>query len=449
MLRRLVRFSLGLAVVFATAVAGALPAFAHETEQPYAYAFVTETAIDGRLELAIGDVGEVLDIDVNGTDTEIEAALRDNGDALRSYAAEHFGIGDGVDAWPIEFGRIDLFRERPGSLAFAVIQYEVEVPESGVVFEPTIRFDPFFEEVEGRDGLLLVSGGWRDGTFAADAEVLQTFSADDRIQTVQLGDDSALDIVGNGIGLGIDHIETGPDHILFVLVLLLPAVLVFTGGAWAPAPGFGASLWRVLKIATFFTIAHSITFTLAGMGWLPLPPSKLTEATIAASIAAAGLHNLRPVFPNKEWLIAFVFGLFHGMGFAGLVAGLETSQAAQLLSLLGRNIGIEIGQVVVILVLFPALFMLRRTKYFQPFFTVGSLLMIVLAIGWMIERLFETDLGTNGVVDAFASTPNGYWVAAALTIVCAGLFMRERAAGALIPVAGDQTPVAESVSATG
>ena len=219
--------------------------------------------------------------------------------------------------------------------------------------------------------------------------------------------------------LGIDHIKTGPDHILFVLALLLPSVLVFREG-WRPTKGFGSTLWRVLKIATFFTIAHSIMFTLAGMEWLQLPPSKLVEAIIAASIAAAAsVHNLRPIFPNREWLLAFVFGLFHGMGFASLVSSLDVSRPSQLVSLLGRNVGIEIGQVAVILVLFPALYLLRRTPAYSPFLTIGSILLAILAIGWMFERLFETDLGTDGLVDRFASTPNGYWIAAVLTVIAA------------------------------
>ncbi|MDH3306420.1 MAG: HupE/UreJ family protein [Acidimicrobiia bacterium] len=122
-----------------------------------------------------------------------------------------------------------------------------------------------------------------------------------------------------------------------------------------------------MKIATFFTLAHSITFTLAGMGWLPTPPAKLVEATIAISIAAAALHTLRPLLPNREWTLSFVFGLFHGMGFASLVSDLDVSRSSQLISLLRRNVGIEIGQVVVILLFFPGLFLLRRTPFYQPF----------------------------------------------------------------------------------
>ncbi|MEZ5256690.1 MAG: HupE/UreJ family protein [Ilumatobacteraceae bacterium] len=75
--------------------------------------------------------------------------------------------------------------------------------------------------------------------------------------------------------------------------------------------------WRVAKVVTMFTVAHTITFSLAALDILPLPPDRVTESIIAASIGLAALHNLKPVAVNREWMIAFVFGLFHGMGFAG------------------------------------------------------------------------------------------------------------------------------------
>jgi len=208
---------------------------------------------------------------------------------------------------------------------------------------------------------------------------------------------------------------------------------VFAGG-WQPTPSFLGALWRVLKIATFFTIAHSITFTLAGMGWLPLPPAKLVESIIALSIAAAAIHNLHPIFPNREWALSFAFGLFHGMGFASLVASLEVSRTSQLVSLLGRNVGIEIGQVVVILVSFPALFLLRRTSLYQPFLTIGSAVLAVLSLSWMIERIFEVDLGTDAVVGAVVQLPRAYVIAALLTVVAYGIYRLEAGRGALKPV---------------
>ena len=116
------------------------------------------------------------------------------------------------------------------------------------------------------------------------------------------------------VALGMEHIFIGTDHILFVLVLLLPAVMVFSlADGWGPVPSFKDGLFRVLKIATSFTIAHSITLALGGLGIVELN-SKLVETIIAVSIIATAFHNLKPIFANREALIAFAFGIFHGFG---------------------------------------------------------------------------------------------------------------------------------------
>ncbi len=423
---------------------GATPAAAHTTEQPYLYVFVTESGIDGRAELAIDDIATVLDLDLTGDDAAIEATLRDNADLLRRYLEDHLAISvDGVER-PLEFGSVDLFREGSANLAFAVIQYTAGSHESTPA-ALDIEFDPFFDEIPGRDGLLLVNGGFELGEFAPDKEALVTVGAENRRADIDLGASGRWDNFRNSISLGINHIETGPDHILFVLALLVPSVLVYTN-RWEPVAGFRSGLWRVLKIATFFTIAHSITFTLAGMGWLPTPPSKLVEATIAVSIAAAALHNLRPIFPNREWALSFVFGLFHGMGFASLVSELDVSRSSQLISLLGRNVGIEIGQVAVILLLFPGLYLLRRTPFYQPFMTMASLALAAVALSWTIERLAEIDLGTDALVDTFAATPRGYWLSAILLVVGASAFALSSRNGTLLATAD---PGAESAPADG
>jgi len=237
-----------------------------------------------------------------------------------------------------------------------------------------------------------------------------------------------------------------------VLVLLLPSVLVFTAGRWRPTRSFGASLWRVLKVVSMFTVAHSITFTLAGLDILPLPPPRVVESIIAISIAAAALHNIRPLAPNKEWMIAFSFGLFHGMGFASLVQSLDVPRSTQLLSLLARNVGIEIGQSVVVLLFFPGLFLLRRTREFRPFFLVMSILFAVASVGWMIERVFETDLGVTTFIQPIFHVPEIFVYAVLFTVVATAVHLFEQRRGALLPVddAGptDEVPAEPAAVAT-
>ena len=314
--------------------------------------------------------------------------------------------------------------------------FTVDVPGDEVPRRLDVAFDPFFAEIDDRDAIVLVANDWQRGVFNEEANELLVLDPGDPAGTIDLGNPSQWLNFWGSIELGVDHIRTGPDHILFVLVLLLPSVLVFRS-MWRPAPSFGAALWRILKIVSMFTVAHSITFTLAGLELVPLPPSQLVETIIAVSIAAAALHNLRPVLLNREWLLAFVFGLFHGLGFASLVESLDTGRTTQLISLLGRNLGIEIGQAVAILLAFPALFLLRRTRWYRPLFVGGSVALAVIASVWAVERIFDFDLGTTDATLLFLKWPRVLVPVAVGTVAAALLHRVERDAGRLLPVGDD------------
>jgi hypothetical protein len=320
-----------LAALSGLALAG--PAGAHTGNQSYLYLDVTETSLGGRVEAPLGDLNAVLGLDLGGADGEIEAGLAANAEEIDAYLADHLEIGEvGGGSWPITFEGGELFfSDLPeADDNYVIFPFTVEVAGDEVPRQLDVRFDPFFDEIDGRDALLLIGNDWQAGVIENGWDVFTTFDAGTRSQAVDLGQGSWVKTVVASGQLGIDHIRTGPDHILFVLVLLLPSVLVFST-RWEPSPSFRASLWRVLKIVTMFTVAHSITFTLAGLDILPLPSSRFVESVIAVSIAVAALHNLRPLAANKEWLISFLFGLFHCMGFASLVSGLDVGRGTQMI----------------------------------------------------------------------------------------------------------------------
>ncbi len=436
-LARLLTLVPALAVLAVLAMAG--PSSAHSGEQSYLYLDVTQSSLGGRVEVPFGDLEEVLGIDLDGSREEALATLEANESAIEAYLADHLALGPGADAsgdWAVTFGGIELFEseEPEDSLDYAVLEFSVAATDP-VPRTFDLRFDPFVDEIDGRDHLLLIANDWEAGVIDNGFDTLLAFDAGNRVQEVDLGDTSVLQNLWSSIKLGINHIETGPDHILFVLVLLLPSVLVWQRGRWLPVDNFGAALWRITKIVTMFTVAHSITFTLAGLGFLPLPGPRIVESIIALSIAAAAIHNLRPLAANREWLISFVFGLFHGMGFASLVSGLDVPRSTQLISLLGRNIGIEIGQVVVVLVLFPALFLLRRLFVYRPLFIVGSILLAIVAVGWAIERSLEVDLGVDSLVDPIFVYPRIFILVLLATLAAGFLYRNQQAAGRLLPTA--------------
>jgi hypothetical protein len=425
-------FVLSLLVVLAVAQS----AFAHRGDQSYVYLDVGEKSLGGRVEFPVNDVKAAFGIDLLLSGDELIQALDEASPTLRAYAAQHFSIGLDGETWPVTFEGAEMLAWYPKEAQrnYVILPFRVDRKFDSVPRTFAVTFNPFFDEIENRDALLLIGNDWQSGVIDNGEGVFLRYTPGNDTQTVGLDSGAWWKTMGASVKLGVDHIKTGPDHILFIFVLLLPSVLMLGAAGWRAAPTFGSALWRILKIATMFTLAHTITFTLAGLGVLPLPPSKFVEAVIAISIAMAALHNLYPLTKNKEWAIAFGFGLFHGMGFASLVEDLDVSRKTQLISLLGRNVGIEIGQVAVIILAFPALFLLRRTSAYRGVFVVGSVLLSVVSVGWMIERVFEVELGINDFVDPLLDFPRALIPVAILTGLAGAWYVRERRAGRLTGV---------------
>jgi hypothetical protein len=188
---------------------------------------------------------------------------------------------------------------------------------------------------------------------------------------------------------GIWHIWIGFDHILFLLALLLPAVVAYQDGNWRGVPAFRPAIVNVIKIVTAFTLAHSFTLTIATLGLIKLPP-RFTESAIAASVIIAATNNIQPWIRGKGWLVAFLFGLIHGFGFANVLADLELNRATLVLTLIGFNLGVEIGQLAIIAVFFPLAYGLRDSwAYRTPVLRFGSLGIILIAGTWLSERIFN------------------------------------------------------------
>jgi hypothetical protein len=426
-----------LAVAIGAMLVLAPAAGAHTGDQSYVYLDVTESELAGRVEFPYADVRTVFGLELADDPEVALAEVLANEADLERYADDHFDIGTQGEFWPLTFGTPELLEGDQVWEKYVILPFEVDLGGPAPPRRYDVRFDPFFDEIDGRDALLLVGNDWDGGVIENGDDWLVGFDGNSRERSIDLGATSRWSTLWASTKLGLDHIRTGPDHIAFVFVLLLPSVLVYTAArrSWDAGRGFGSSLWRVLKIATMFTVAHSITFTLAGLELIPLPSSKLVESMIALSIAGAALHNLRPVVPNREWALAFGFGLFHGLGFASLVSGLDVSRSTQLISLLGRNLGIELGQVVVILMTFPFLYLLRRTRLYRPFFVAASLALAAVSVIWMIERIFERDLGIARWVDMVVRFPRSLVLMALLTAAAGALHWWEGRNDRLRPTA--------------
>lgn len=191
---------------------------------------------------------------------------------------------------------------------------------------------------------------------------------------------------------GVAHILGGADHLLFLVALLLPAVLRRDGAHWVARDDLRDALLQVAWLATAFTVAHSITLALASFGLVRVPAAVI-EPLIAATVLAAALNNLWPIVTRRLAWVAFGFGLVHGFGFAEVLAPLELAPAALARALLAFNLGVEAGQIAVVVVAFSALALARRWHGYRRWVLgAGSAALAVLACAWIIERVFDLAL---------------------------------------------------------
>ncbi len=202
----------------------------------------------------------------------------------------------------------------------------------------------------------------------------------DKTEVIKLISNRSTNFFDNFIDfvkLGVGHILSGPDHILFVLSL----VLVFV------------SIKEILKLTTTFTIAHSITLVLAGSGILVLP-SKIVEPLIAMSIAFVAITSVffkgrKFIGENKGKIVmVFFFGLFHGLGFAGLLKEIKIPADRFVSSLFAFNVGIEIGQLIILAVVLPPIFYYRHRPWYPTAVKVVAGIISAIAIFWIIQRVF-------------------------------------------------------------
>ncbi|MCU0268748.1 MAG: HupE/UreJ family protein [Acidimicrobiales bacterium] len=417
----------------------ASPAAAHSGEQSYVYFDIYDGRMAGRVEFVIRDLNQATGLDIPEDEAGATAAVEADLETIRTYATDHLSVGDesGTETWPVVFGDdFEIISLAAGS--YVVVPFEVDHAFESVPGRFTVTWDGIIEAIPERDALLLIGNDWEAGVFNEEANQLLRFTSGNTTQVVDR-DASFLKGFGTVIALGTEHIEIGTDHILFVLALVVPAVLVFTRGeGWRPTPSFGSGLWRVTKIATMFTLAHSVTLSLGGLGILELPPRPV-ETFIALSIALAAVHNFYPVFVNKEWVLAFLFGLAHGLGFAGVLNELGLGDNNRFWTLLGFNIGIELGQLVIIFLVFPVLFLLRRTRLYPAVLYGASAALALAALGWAGERALDLPERVNTVVDPVLAWPRAAWIVV-LTGVFAAIYNRWEASRGLLRSNDDLLP---------
>jgi HupE / UreJ protein len=343
------------------------------------------TVIEGQWDIALRDLEFAIGLDANHDGAITWGELRQAEARIAAYAfarlsLEAIGHGDRV-ACPAVLSELLVDGHVDGE--YAVLRFRADCGLRPV--ELNVLYRLLFDVDPTHRGLLDVVSDGRQQAEVLSREspmVALNASTPDRWQQFRAF-----------VTEGIWHILKGYDHILFLLTLLFPAVVRYGAGGWQARESLRDSALDVLKVVTAFTLAHSLTLSLAVLGLVHLP-SRPVECAIAVTVLLGALNNLKPLIVERRWTVAFAFGLVHGFGFAAVLADLGLKGTNLALSLVGFNVGVELSQIAIVAAVLPIAFVLRHTPvYRRAFMPAGALAISAVATYWLVARLAGGDLG--------------------------------------------------------
>ncbi len=376
------------------------PAQAHKPSDSYLSLAVHGQQVEGQWDIALRDLDFAIGLDGNGDGALTWDEIRARHAAIAAYALQRLQVASNQGVCPLK--AVEQLIDSHTDGAYNVLRFRADCPGGAAHASVTIGYTLFAELDPQHKGLVKINSGGTTQT--------AIFDPDSPRQTISLAAPDRLAQFGAYVKHGIWHIWIGYDHILFLLSLLLPAVLLPSlsepqnplnptaenrGRILRVRPqtshlGLNAAFIDVFKVVTAFTLAHSITLSLASLSLVSLP-SRWVESAIAASVILAALNNLLPLFRGKR-PAAFAFGLIHGFGFASVLRDLGLPQGSLLASLLGFNVGVEIGQLAIVAAFLPVAWLLRKTWLYRQVLTVGSLAIALVACVWLVERIADIKL---------------------------------------------------------
>lgn len=360
-------------------------ALAHKPSDSYLHLTRDGAGFSGRWDVALRDLDDVLGLDAQGDGAITWGELRARQADVTGYVLGHLKVGaDGAPCALEAGGAPRVVRHSDG--AYAVLDFAARCPAAPAVLE--VDYTLLFDRDPQHRGILQVGG---EG--ASEAWVLSAASHGARVTLEGL---SPWRRFGEMVLQGVEHIFAGLDHLLFLFALLLPSVLRREeGGGWVPVARFGPALKDVVKVVSAFTVAHSLTLSAAALGYVALP-SRFVESAIAVSVIAAALNNVFPVVRGTRWVAALALGLLHGFGFASTLADLGLPAGSLAVTLLGFNVGVELGQLACVAVFLPFAFALRGSLLYRRALLVGGSAAIALvACVWLAERAFGVGLSVT------------------------------------------------------
>lgn len=338
--------------------AAIIPLYSHPISISYSQFEIEGDTVTATLRLPMEELDLLMqldeDLDGNVSPQEIERSR----DVIGTYLVSRMELSaDGVSLSPA-IGELQTWNDDDGFLFLEVpLAYHADSPIQAV----SIQVDLLTDLMPAHKNLAHISfgGSSQEFVFEGGATYRATATAGGFWQTAK-----------SFLVLGIEHIFTGYDHIMFLFGLLL----------------VGRDFGNLIRIVTSFTVAHSLTLALATLGVVQ-PTAWVTEAGIALSIAYIGFENLFIKDIRHRWKITFLFGLVHGFGFANVLRGMNLPRSGLAASLFTFNMGVEIGQVAIVILMFPLLLYISRTQYRLTVTRIASAIILTFGLAWFYQRI--------------------------------------------------------------
>jgi hydrogenase/urease accessory protein HupE len=352
----------------------ATTASAHKPSDSYLSLRVEGASMLGQWEIALRDLDYAMGLDADNDGEITWGELRRRHSAVAAFALSRLHLEADGNACATRPTAHLVDRHSDGT--YEVLRFVAEC--QAAIQSMSVAYSLFFDVDPQHRGLARVE--WNGTTFTA------VFSPGQPVIRFEKAEMGYWRQFSDYFHEGVWHIWTGFDHLLFLFALLLSAVLERRKEGWVPTANFRSAFFDVLKIVTAFTAAHSITLSLAVLGYIDLP-SRLVESVIAGSIVVAALNNLYPLFKSRLWILAFAFGLVHGLGFANVLRELGLPRNSLALSLVAFNLGVEAGQIIAVGAVLPLAYGLRQSRFYpMMMLKIGSVAIAVLAASWLVER---------------------------------------------------------------
>lgn len=363
------------------------PAQSHARRENYVWVNIETNHVSGRFEINRNDLNTKLGVNLEVDDAVLLDEVKKTAPQVQAYLLENFALSFNGQKQSIHFLEPSVFQNTG---RFIQYHYRVEgVPENDIVhIRDTVFLEKSFlkDDPLHRSVIVVAHNKFRNLEFGEESSAL-VFGPHMRESDLNVADPPQLLVWKDFFYQGLLHIWIGFDHMLFLITLLLTAVLIIRDAAWQPVTRARDAFFNTIKITTVFTVSHSITLGLAVLGLVNVPIGPI-EAIIAASIIVVALNNIFVFFSAHRWVLIFIFGLVHGLGFASALGDLQFRNVKIEKILIMFNVGVEIGQIAVVLLVLPVLFYLRKRRSYRTVIMPAiSWLAVILASHWLGTRL--------------------------------------------------------------